>query len=199
MTVVESGAETARSPQTQVDAADGLADRYAKALFEFAEERSILPDVLAQVRSLVKLIGESASLRDFLANRTLDVRQTVKALDAVLAAQGFGEAVRHFGGVVARNRRLPHLAGILTAVLAIDARRRGEMVAEVRSAQPLTPAQRAGLQARLAEAGYARVAIVEQVAPELIGGLVVRIGAKLFDTSIRGRLARMQNVMKGAA
>jgi len=190
---------TTEAPSGRVDAVDDVAARYAKALFEFAEEHSTLPDVLTQVRALSDLMGRSAPFRIFLGDRRLDVRQAEKAVSAVLVAQGFGETLRRFVGVVARNRRLNRLADILSGVLALDARRRGEMVAQVRSAQPLTTTQRADLQARLAEAGYSKVSMVEQVEPELIGGLVVRIGARLFDTSIRGRLARIQNVMKGAA
>lgn len=200
MSVVEAavgGAPGASS--VNVDAVDGLANRYAKALFDYAEERGSLSDVLDQVRALRALIAESAPLRRFLHDPTLDTRDATKAVEAVMTGQGFGDALRRFVGVVAANNRLSHLPEILAGVLAIDARRRGEMVAEVRTAQPLSPTQRTNLQARLAEAGYARVSIVEHVAPELIGGLVVRIGARLFDTSIRGRLSRIQNVMKGAA
>lgn len=199
MSVVETAVETTVTPVGRIDAADGLANRYAKALFKYAEERSSLAALLDQVRGLSSLIAQSAPLRAFLADRTLDIRQSAKALDALLVSQGFGGDIRRFAGVVARNRRLAQLASILSAVLAIDARRRGEMIAEVRSAQKLSDVQRASLQARLSEAGYARVSIVEHVEPELIGGLVVRIGARLFDTSIRGRLSRIQNVMKGAA
>lgn len=199
MSVVETAVETTVTPMGRIDVADGLANRYAKALFDYAEECSSLADLLDQVRGLSSLIAQSAPLRAFLADRTLDIRQSSKALDTLLVSQGFGEDIRRFSGVVARNRRLAHLASILSAVLAIDAGRRGEMVAEVRSAQKLSDVQRAGLLARLSEAGYARVFIVEHVEPELIGGLVVRIGARLFDTSIRGRLSRIQNVMKGAA
>lgn len=190
---------TTDAPKGGVEAASGLASRYALALYDYAAERSVLPDVLDQVRSLRKLIAESVPLRDFLNDQTLDSRQSAKAFDAVLRAQGFGDTICQFANVVARNRRLSRLSEILGAVMALDAHRRGEIVAEVRSAQPLNVAQRTNLQTRLAEAGYARVSIHERVEPELIGGLVVQIGAKLFDTSIRGRLTRLQHAMKGAA
>lgn len=200
MSVVDTAVGNSRAPlDAAASAADPLASRYARAFYEYVDERGALPEVMGEVRALLALIGESAALRAFLSDRTLDVRQSTEGLEAVLAAQGFGDALRRFAGVVAANRRLVRLADFLAAVLAFDASRRGELVVEVRSAQTLTPAQRATLQARLAEAGYARVSIAEYVAPELIGGLVVRIGASLFDTSIRGRLSRIQNVMKGAA
>ncbi|WP_122048776.1 ATP synthase F1 subunit delta [Asaia bogorensis] len=182
-----------------MDASGGMAQRYALALYEYAEEKSVLPEVLDQVRALRKLIAESAALREFLADQSLDSRQAGQGLEAVLKAQGFSETLKRFVGVVSRNRRASRIDEILGAVLALDAKRRGETIAEVRSAQPLTAGQRSALQTRLAEAGYARVSMIERVQPELIGGLVVQIGAKLFDTSIRGRLTRIQNAMKGAA
>jgi len=191
--------ETAEAPQVSLDSSGGVAHRYALALYEYAEEKSVLPEVLDQVRALRKLVAESTTLRDFLADQSLDSRQAGQGLEAVLKAQGFSDTILRFAGVIARNRRVARLDDILGAVLALDAKRRGETVAEVRSAQPLSAAQRSALQTRLAEAGYARVSMIERVEPELIGGLVVQIGAKLFDTSIRGRLTRIQNAMKGAA
>jgi len=177
----------------------GLAGRYAVALYDFADERSALPDVLRQVDSLLALIAEDADFRAALSDRALDARQAGRAVDTFLQGRGFGETIRHFVGVVAANRRLSRLSEILAGVKTLAAERRGEVVAEVRSAQPLSESQRASLQTRLAEAGYGRVAITEHVEPKLLGGLVVRIGTQLFDTSIRGRLTRLHHAMKGAA
>lgn len=191
--------ETAEAPQVSREVSGGMAQRYALALYDYADEKSVLPEVLDQVRALRKLIAESAPLREFLADQSLDSRQAGQGLEAVLNAQGFSETLKRFVAVIARNRRVARVDEILGAVLALDAKRRGETIAEVRSAQPLTAGQRSALQTRLAEAGYARVSMIERVEPELIGGLVVQIGAKLFDTSIRGRLTRIQNAMKGAA
>lgn len=133
-----------------VEAASGLASRYALALYDYAAERSVLPDVLDQVRSLRKLIAESVPLRDFLNDQTLDSRQSAKAFDAVLRAQGFGDTICQFANVVARNRRLSRLSEILGAVMALDAHRRGEIVAEYaarsRSTWPSAPTCRRVLQ-----------------------------------------------------
>lgn len=148
MTVVE----TAEAPQVSLDSSGGVAHRYALALYAYAEEKSALPEVLDQVRALRKLLVESAPLRDFLADQSLDSRQSGQGLAAVLKAQGFSDTLQRFAGVIARNRRAARLDDILGAVLALDAKRRGETVAEVRSAQPLSAAQRSALQTRLAEA-----------------------------------------------
>jgi F-type H+-transporting ATPase subunit delta len=107
--------------------------------------------------------------------------------------------VRDFVGVIATNRRLRYLPDIVRAFAHLVAQRRGIVTANVASAHPLTDLQRQQLRARLIEAGYGNVNIVEAVEPDLLGGLVVRIGARLYDTSLKSRLQRLQFAMKGAA
>jgi F-type H+-transporting ATPase subunit delta len=179
--------------------ANGLPGRYATALYELAADKWLLNEVLPQADSLRRLIDGSADFRAVLTDRTLDIRVGTQAVLAVLEAQGFGVTIRNFVGVVAHNRRLSRLPAILDAFSAIAAARRGEEVAEVVSAQPLTDVQRVQLQGRLAEAGYSRVNIQERVDAALLGGLVVRVGARLYDTSLRSRLTRLHHAMKGAA
>ncbi|MBV1831604.1 F0F1 ATP synthase subunit delta [Komagataeibacter sp. AV436] len=179
--------------------ANGLPGRYATALYELAAERQQLDPVLEQATALASLIDGSADLRTVLADRTLDLRDSARAVDAVLNAEGFSPLMRDFVGVVANNRRLPRLREILAALAAIAAARRGEVVADVVSAHPLTDLQRVQLRSRLAEAGYSKVNIQERVDAALLGGLVVRVGARLYDTSLRSRLTRLHHAMKGAA
>jgi F-type H+-transporting ATPase subunit delta len=91
------------------------------------------------------------------------------------------------------------LRQIVRAFAALVAQKRGVVVAEVSSAHPLSDVQREQLRARLIEAGYGSVNIQDSVDPSLLGGLVVRIGARLYDTSLKSRLQRLQYAMKGAA
>jgi len=107
--------------------------------------------------------------------------------------------VRDFVGVIAANRRLRALRQIVAAFADLVAQRRGIITAHVASAHPLNDLQRQQLRARLIEAGYGNVNIHEAVEPDLLGGLVVRIGARLYDTSLKSRLQRLQYAMKGAA
>ncbi len=100
----------------------------------------------------------------------------------MLQQEGFGKPVRDFVGVIASNRRLRVLREIVTAFAALVAHRRGIVTAHVMSAHPLNDVQRQQLRARLIEAGYGNVNISEKVDADLLGGLVVRIGARLYDT-----------------
>ena len=101
--------------------------------------------------------------------------------------------------MIANNRRLGALRQIVGAFGALVADKRGIVTAHVASAHPLSDVQRQQLRARLIEAGYGNVNINEQVDPGLLGGLVLKIGARLYDTSLKSRLQRLQFAMKGAA
>jgi len=187
------------SEATTIASGGGLADRYAAALYAHADDQDALDAVVSEMEALGRMIDSSADLRRLLESPLIDVNQSTQAMLAVLSQQGFGKPVRDFVGVVASNRRLRSLREIVRAFAALVAERRGIITAHVASAHPLTDVQRQQLRARLIEAGYGNVNINEEVQPDLLGGLIVRIGARLYDTSLKSRLQRLQYAMKGAA
>lgn len=182
-----------------ISSGGGLTDRYAAALYAHASDQQQIDAVVAQVDSLGQLIAASDDMKLLLRSPLIDVNTAAKAIRAVLESHGFGKIVMDFVGVVAANRRLPVLPAIITAFAALVAAKRGVVVAEVQTAHPLSDVQEQQLRARLIEAGYGNVNIVKKVDPNLLGGLVVRIGARLFDSSLKSRLQRLQYAMKGAA
>jgi F-type H+-transporting ATPase subunit delta len=187
------------SEATTIAKGGGLTDRYAAALYAHAEDAGALDAVVSEMESLGSLIDSSADFRRLIESPLIDVTLGTKAALAVLEQQGFGKPVRDFVGVISANRRLRALRAIVTAFSELVADRRGIITAHVLSAQPLNDLQRQQLRARLIEAGYGNVNIQEQIQPDLLGGLVVRIGARLYDTSLKSRLQRLQYAMKGAA
>src|ERR1700712_829036 len=146
--VVQGAAEDRTPPTPIATRPGGLSGRYATALYELADEQRSLDTVVSEAALLGKLIDESPELRALLASPTLDVAQSRDAVLAVLEKQGFGITIRHFAGVIANNRRLPDLRGILAAFAALVAERRGITVAQVSTAHPLTDLQRTQLRAR---------------------------------------------------
>lgn len=181
------------------DRASGLSARYARALYDLADERKQLDQTVTEISALGTLIAESAPLKRLIASRTIDATEGARAMDAVLAAQGVSDLVRNYIGTAIRNRRLHDLPDLISGFAAYVAEKRGILTADIVSAHPLTDTQRSQLAARLAEAGYGRVNLRESVDPSLLGGLVVKIGSKLYDTSLKSRLQRLRFVMKGAA
>jgi F-type H+-transporting ATPase subunit delta len=194
--VAPSGTATT---STTIASGGGLVDRYAAALYALAEDNNALDAVVSDIDGLGRLIDASADFRRLLGSPLIDVNVARQAALAVLEQEGFGKLVRDLVGVVANNRRLNHLREIVQAFGALVAERRGIVTAHVASAHPLNDVQRQQLRARLIEAGFGNVNIHESLQPELLGGLVVRVGARLYDTSLKSRLQRLQYAMKGAA
>jgi F-type H+-transporting ATPase subunit delta len=187
------------SEATTISSGGGLTDRYASALYSLADDNHVLDTVVSQMSDLGRLIDGSPDFRRLLESPLIDTKTALTAADAVLAQEGFGKEVRDFVGVITTNRRLRVLREIVNAFAALVADRRGIITAHVSSAHPLSDVQRQQLRARLIEAGYGNVNINERVDADLLGGLVVRIGARLYDTSLKSRLQRLQYAMKGAA
>ena len=182
----------------------GFAARYAIALLGIADdlratELGSADRIAADLMKLQGLIGADASFRAFLADPRLDAVKQRNGAFAVIERLGVGTEVRNLVGVLIMNRRLASLADVAAAYGAQLAARRGQQMALVTTAHPLSDTQRAQLAARLTEAGYSGVQIAEAVDPSLLGGLVVRVGARLYDNSLKSKLQRLQYAMKGAA
>ncbi len=184
---------------TTISYGGGLADRYAAALYDLADEQGVLDLAVDQARELARLIDTDQEFRRLLDSPLIDVRHATAAVRAVLDSQGFSSVIVRFVCVVAANRRLSRLRAILAAFAGLVARKRGVVTAQVATAHALSHVQREAVRARLIEAGYGNVDIEERVDPALLGGLVVKIGARLYDSSIKSRLQRLQFAMKGAA
>lgn len=175
----------------------GLATRYAAALFELAESRNQLDAVAADLAALAKMIAESADLKRLITSPVLSRAEQGKAIDAVLRAAGFGDLTQKFIGLVAQNRRLFAVPAMIKAYQKMLADKRGEMTAEVTAARPLTDAQQAAVTDAIKRVVGGKVAIDVKVDPSLLGGLIVRIGSRMIDSSLKTKLQKLQFAMKG--
>jgi F-type H+-transporting ATPase subunit delta len=175
----------------------GIAGRYAAALYELADEGKELDAVADDLRALRAMIEASDDLRRLIRSPLISRQEQAKAMAAILRQAGLGETVRHFVGVAAQNRRLFLLPAMVDAYLATLAARRGELSAEVTSAAPLAGSQVEALKAQLAKAMGKAVNIDFKIDPALIGGLVVKVGSRMVDSSLRSKLQRLQLAMKG--
>lgn len=199
-----ASAETSLQASPQAPNPTGLAGRYASALLSLVDDRrqadpAALDRIAADLEALFGLWREDASFRAFVADPRLDAAAQRKGAFAILDQAGVGTEVRNLVGVLIENRRLGALPQVAQAFGALLAERRGQQTATVTTAHPLTDAQRARIAARLTEAGFSGVRLSEQVDPSILGGLIVRIGSRLYDNSIKSKLQRLQYAMKGAA
>jgi len=174
----------------------GLAERYATALFDLADERRILDEVASDLRELRAMLAGSADFALLVRSPSLTRGEQGKAIAALAARAGFSPLVRDFLAVVARNRRLFAVSAIIEAYLAKLAERRGEVTAEVTAARPLSETQLARLSEQLRRSVGRRVSVNARVDPGLIGGMIVKLGSRMVDGSLKSKLQRLQLAMK---
>ena len=199
-----AAAETIQTASSSSPNPVGAPARYALALLGLADDkRATEPDALdriaADLEGLLGLWRDDAGFRDFIADPRLDAAKQRAGTFAILERAGIGTEVRNLVGVLITNRRLASLPAVAQAFGALLAERRGQQTAEVTTAHPLSETQRAQIVARLTEAGLSGVRLSEHVDSSILGGLIVRIGSRLYDNSIKSKLQRLQYAMKGAA
>jgi F-type H+-transporting ATPase subunit delta len=176
-----------------------MAGRYAAALFELAKEERQLPQVEADLRSFQAMLDDSADLRRLIRSPVISAEDQGKALGAVLAKAGVSPLTANFFKLIARNRRLFAVADMMRDFRALLARERGEVGADVATAHPLTPEQLNALKDALLIQIGKDVQVNTRVDPALLGGLVVKVGSRMIDSSLRTKLSNLKVAMKGIA
>lgn len=173
-----------------------IAGRYAQAVFDIARQDNAVDALAREVESLSAVLNESADLRAMLASPVLSRDDQGRAIGAIAERMGLGPTLRNTLALMAENRRLFALPQLVARLGELIAEARGEVTADVVSAQPLTDEQAQRLTRTLAEKSGKTVKLNARVDEGLIGGMIVKLGSRMIDTSIRSKLASLQNVMK---
>ena len=176
----------------------GLTGRYATALFELARESKSLDAVASDLARVKSLLAGSADLARLVRSPVFTRDEQGRAMGAVLERLNVSTLTKNFVGLLAQKRRLFALSGIVAAFESLVAKLRGEMSAEVTSAQALKPEQVTALAGTLKDALKREIRITQIVDPALLGGLVVKVGSRQIDSSLRSKLVRIERAMKGA-
>ncbi len=174
----------------------GIAARYATAVYDLAKEAKAIKDLEKDLDTLSTAIADSADFSALIHSPIYSREEQGAAITAIAKKAGLPSLMSNPLALLADKRRLfvvPHLIGALRAIIAED---KGELTAEVTSAKALTKTQSDKLAKTLKERMGKNVTITASVDETLIGGLIVKVGSKMIDTSIRSRLASLQNAMK---
>jgi len=174
-----------------------LGGRYALALFELARDAKNVDGVERSLAAVRDALAQSADFRALTASPVVSRGNAGKAVLAAADRLGLDPITRNFLGVLAQNRRLGQLPAIMRAFRQLASRFRGETSAEVTSAHPLSDNQVIELKQQLRQRVGRDVSVDLDVDPSLLGGLVVRIGSQMIDSSIRTRLNALASAMKG--
>jgi F-type H+-transporting ATPase subunit delta len=175
-----------------------MAGRYATALFDLALEANAVDAVKADLDRFGALVGESADLNRLVRSPIFSADEQLQALAAVLDRAGIGGLAANFLKLAASNRRLFAVRDMIKAFHALVAQHKGEATAEVTVAEPLKDAHGDALRAALKSVTGKDVDLDVKVDPAILGGLVVKVGSRMVDTSLRTKLNAIKHAMKEA-
>ena len=175
----------------------GVGGRYAVALYELAKEQGLTDQVAEDLEKFAALVAESKDLKRFVTAPIYSAEEQLKALNEILARAGISGISANFVKLVALKRRLMYVADIIAGFHKLDDQAKGRVRAEVTAAVPLKDAHVAALKSALAEAtGGKSVAIALKVDPGIIGGLVVKLGSRMIDGSLKTKLNSLRTRLK---
>jgi F-type H+-transporting ATPase subunit delta len=174
----------------------GVAGRYATALFDLARDSDAIDAVKADLDRFNALIAESPDLLRLVRSPVFSADEQLQALSAVLQRAGIGGLAEKFLKLVASNRRLFAVRDMVKAFRALVAEHKGEATAEVTVAEQLKDEHVAALRAALKAVSGKDVDLAVKIDPAILGGLVVKVGSRMVDTSLRTKLNAIRHAMK---
>jgi F-type H+-transporting ATPase subunit delta len=175
-----------------------MAGRYATALFDLARDTTAIDPVKADLERFDALLAESADLTRLVRSPVFSAAEQLQALTAVLDRAGIGDLAAKFLMLVTSNRRLFAVRDMIRGYRELVARDKGEATAEVTVAEPLRDQHLDALRAALKAVSGKDVDLAITVDPAIIGGLVVKLGSRMIDTSLRTKLNAIKHAMKEA-
>jgi F-type H+-transporting ATPase subunit delta len=181
----------------QANVQASLSGRYATALFGLALEQKKIDAVAASLGGFAEALAESAELKALTTNPLVSRADAAKAIAAVAKVMKLDALTSNFLGVLAHNSRLGQIAPVIAAFNTLAASHRGEATADVTSAHALDAGQVEALKAQLKKKVGRDVAVNLQIDPAILGGLIVKIGSQMIDSSIKTRLNTLATAMKG--
>jgi F-type H+-transporting ATPase subunit delta len=176
----------------------GVSGRYATALFELARDQKVVDAVKSDLDRFEGLLNESADLKRLVRSPVFSADSQSKALAAVLDKAGISGVAANFLRVLTANRRLFAVADVIRAFRTLVARYKGEVAADVTVAEPLSDKNLDALKVALKTVTGKDVALNVKVDPSIIGGLVVKLGSRMVDSSLRTKLNSIKHAMKEA-
>lgn len=176
----------------------GMAGRYATALFELAREGNAIDAVKADLDRFDALIAESPDLLRLVRSPVFSADEQLQALSAVLQRAGIGGLAEKFLKLVTTNRRLFAVRDMIRGFRGLVADHKGQATAEVTVAEPLKDGHVAALKEALKAVSGKDVDLAVKIDPAILGGLVVKLGSRMVDTSLRTKLNAIRHAMKEA-
>ena len=180
------------------DTVSGMPGRYALALFELAQESKKVAAVGKDLDQFSALVDKSDDLMRMVKSPVFSAEDQLSAISSILAKAKISGIAANFIKLAAQNRRLSAILDMVKAYRALVAQDKGEITAEVTSAEKLNTAQITKIKSSLKAAVGQDVQLVTTIDPDILGGLIVKVGSRMVDNSLRTKLQSMKIAMKGA-
>lgn len=168
---------------------------YSQALFELAHEKKLINDLETQVSSILKLIKESIDFRDLIKDPTNKIDDQLKVIEEISDQFKFNELLKKFLSFIVSKRRFFYIEKILKDFLTICSNSRGEIQAELSASKELNENEINNIKNELSNTFGSNIKLNHKYDPSLIGGLILKVGSTMIDTSIKNKLQQIQKKM----
>jgi F-type H+-transporting ATPase subunit delta len=179
-------------------AVSGVAGRYANALFDLAAESKSVTQTGEALSSFAAVINESPELQRLMRSPMFKTEDQMAAIDALASKTKISGLALNFLRLMTKNRRLAAVPDAINAYQALVSKSKGEVTAEVTSAEKLSAKQLTDLKAALKASVGSDVALVTKVDASILGGLIVKVGSRMMDNSLKTKLDNLKVAMKGS-
>ena len=183
---------------SQTSSGNLIADRYAAALYELAAESKNIDAVLKNFEFLQKNIKENKDLKLLVKSPLIASDDKQKIMEKILSKQLTNKLTTTFLKVISNNKRFVHLSSIISQFININAQKRGDVLADVTSVDELSDKQKNEINDQLKSILGKNLSLNFKIDKKIIGGLIVKVGSKMIDSSLASKINKLKIVMKGA-
>ena len=183
---------------SQLASGDLVSDRYASALYDLAAEKKLVDDVLGDLSNLKNILKDNKELSLVVKSPLITSIDKLNIFESLLKKINANELTSTFIKVIEQNKRFSNLASIITQFININSQKRGDVLADVTSADELNDDQKNNITNQLKSILGDKLSLSFDVDKSIMGGLIVKVGSKMIDTSLANKINKLKIAMKGA-
>ena len=183
---------------SQLASGDLVSDRYASALYDLAAEKKLVDPVLGDLSNLKNILNENKELRLVIKSPLISSSDKLNIFETLLKKINANELTSTFVKVIEKNKRFSNLASIIVQFININSQKRGDVLADITSADELNDDQKNNITNQLKSILGDKLSLSFDVDKNIMGGLIVKVGSKMIDTSLANKINKLKIAMKGA-
>ena len=183
---------------SKISSSDIISDRYGSALYDLASEKKCIDEILNDLDVIEKVMKESSELRHVIKSPLVNSEEKLNILLKIFAGLSFNSLTTTFLKVLDNNKRISNILSIILQFKKINSEKRGDIAANVTSANELSEDEKNNITNQLKNILGQKLSLNFNVDKEIIGGLIVKVGSKMIDTSIANKINKLKIAMKGA-